>query len=158
MKKLLRTIDSFGPTFLRLTLGGVILIHGLQKTTNLFGGHGFAETVKMFTESMKIPYALALAAIITESAGAVCLIIGFLTRIWALGMVILMAVAIYKVHLPNGFFMNWMGNQKGEGIEYHILAIGMGLALMALGGGSASLDAGLSSGSKKEPKSDKFKA
>jgi putative oxidoreductase len=158
MKKLLRTVDSFGPTILRLVLGGVILMHGLQKTMGLFGGSGFEGTMKMFTENMKIPYGLAMAAIVTESVGSACLILGFLTRIWALGMVILMGIAVYKVHFANGFFMNWMGNQKGEGYEYHILVIGMALALLALGGGKASLDAGMSGSSRREPKSDKIKA
>jgi len=157
MKKLLQTVDSFGPTILRLVLGGVMLMHGLQKTTGNFGGQGFEGTMKMFTETMKIPYALAMAAIVTESVGSACLILGFLTRIWAIGMGILISVAAYKVHLANGFFMNWMGNQKGEGFEYHILVLGMSLALLFLGGGKASIDAGLS-GPKKEPKSDKFKA
>ena len=104
MKKLLQTVDSFGPTILRLVLGGVMLMHGLQKTTGNFGGQGFEGTMKMFTETMKIPYALAMAAIVTESVGSACLILGFLTRIWAIGMGILISVAAYKVHLANGFF------------------------------------------------------
>ena len=140
MKKLFRTIDSFGPAWLRLFLGGVILIHGLQKTAGFFGGNGYAATMKFFTETMHIPYGLALAAILTESVGAFCLIIGFLTRIWALGIGILISVAVFKVHAANGFFMNWSGKQKGEGFEYHLLVVGMALALLALGGGRASLD------------------
>ena len=52
--------------------------------------------------------------------------------------------AIFMAHLPNGFFMNWTGQQKGEGFEYHLLAIAICLALMILGGGRASLDRSLS--------------
>jgi putative oxidoreductase len=51
-----------------------------------------------------------------------------------------MAVAIFMVHLPNGFFMNWSGNQKGEGYEYHILAAAIAIALMIKGGGKLSVD------------------
>ena len=134
-----------------------MLIHGLQKTTHYFGGDGFEATLKMFTETMKIPYALAMAAIITESVGSICLILGFLTRFWAAGMAVLISVAAYKVHFANGFFMNWSGKQNGEGFEYHILVLGMSLALLALGGGKASIDAALS-GAPKEAKSDKIKA
>ena len=51
-----------------------------------------------------------------------------------------MTGAIFMVHLPNGFFMNWFGNQAGEGFEYHLLAIGMAAALMIAGGGKWSVD------------------
>jgi putative oxidoreductase len=48
------------------------------------------------------------------------------------------------VHLPNGFFMNWMGNQKGEGFEYHLLVLAMAAALLLRGAGAFSLDRALS--------------
>ena len=51
-----------------------------------------------------------------------------------------MGVAIYLVHWKNGFFMNWMGNRPGEGFEYHLLAIAIGLALVIKGGGRWSID------------------
>ena len=135
-----------------------MLAHGLQKTAGLFGGSGFSGTLKFFTETMHIPYALALAAIITESVGAFCLIIGFLTRIWALGMGVLITVAAFKVHLAYGFFMNWSGKQKGEGYEYHLLVLGMSLALAALGAGKASVDRAITRNSKDESESRRIKA
>jgi putative oxidoreductase len=54
-----------------------------------------------------------------------------------------MAVAVYKVHWHNGFFMNWTGHQQGEGFEFHILAIAMAIVLMVRGGGAASVDRAL---------------
>ena len=51
-----------------------------------------------------------------------------------------MLVAALMVHAPNGFFMNWFGQQKGEGIEYHILALAIVLALLIKGGGALSVD------------------
>ena len=68
----------------------------------------------------------------------------------ALGITGLMLGAIFMVHLPNGFFMNWMGNQKGEGFEYHLLAIGLAVALLVRGAGAFSLDRLLSGSSVRE--------
>jgi putative oxidoreductase len=51
-----------------------------------------------------------------------------------------MLSAILLVHGQIGFFMNWAGSQKGEGFEYHLLALGLSIALMIKGGGALSLD------------------
>jgi putative oxidoreductase len=67
-----------------------------------------------------------------------------LTRIAAFGVGGLMIGAIFMVHLANGFFMNWMGTQKGEGFEYHLLALAMAAALLLRGAGAFSLDRALS--------------
>jgi putative oxidoreductase len=53
-------------------------------------------------------------------------------------------VAIFMVHGPNGLFMNWTGQQKGEGFEYHLLAIAIAVVLMARGSGAFSVDRALS--------------
>jgi putative oxidoreductase len=63
-----------------------------------------------------------------------------LTRVAAFGVGCTMLVAVLMVHFQNGFFMNWMGAQQGEGFEYHILAIAIAIAVMIKGGGSFSLD------------------
>ena len=47
------------------------------------------------------------------------------------------------VHWPNGFFMNWYGNQKSEGFEYHLLASGIAITLIIVGAGAWSLDSAL---------------
>jgi putative oxidoreductase len=65
---------------------------------------------------------------------------GFFTRIAALGIVVNMVVATAMVGLPNGLFMNWFGNQKGEGIEFYLLAIVIGLTLILQGSGRWSVD------------------
>ena len=140
LTKILATRNDFAATALRIFLGLVILPHGLQKVFGWFGGFGFTGTMHHFTETMGIPYLLALLAIIAESAGAAALIAGFLTRISAFGVGITIAVGALMVHLDNGFFMNWFGNQAGEGFEYHLLVVGMALALMISGGGSFSVD------------------
>ncbi len=120
-------------------MGIVILPHGLQKLLGMFGGAGFSGTVDFFVSS-GIPAFIAILIIIGESFGALGLILGFLSRIAAFGITVIMLGAIFMVHLPNGFFMNWFGSNTGEGYEYHILAVGLGLVVLIKGGGIWSVD------------------
>lgn len=136
---LVATGDSIAPLFLRLALGLMILPHGLQKTLGWFGGYGFQGTMGYLTNTVGAPWIFALLAILAESVGGVMLLAGVGTRIAALGIGGVMLVAAAQ-HRSNGFFMNWFGNQKGEGIEFHLLALGMVLALLVLGGGKWSVD------------------
>ncbi len=53
-------------------------------------------------------------------------------------------VAIIMVHGANGFFMNWSGNQKGEGFEYHLLTLGLAVGVILAGAGKWSIDSALS--------------
>ncbi len=138
--KLLATADSLPLLIARVTLGLVMLPHGLQKTFGLFGGHGFAATMQGMSEGMGIPAVFVFLAIMAEFLGALFLIFGALGRIAAFGVGFTMLVAVLKVHGANGFFMNWMGNQKGEGFEYHLLAIGLALAVIIGGSGAFSVD------------------
>jgi putative oxidoreductase len=140
MKFLLKTNDSFAPTLARLTLGAVMFPHGAQKVLGLFGGYGFNGTMNFFTQQMHIPAAFAFLAIAAEFLGSLGLITGFLSRIAAFGIAVNMVVAIAMVHAANGFFMNWYGNQKGEGFEYHLLTLGVVLIVMIYGAGKLSLD------------------
>ena len=139
MGALLHTNDDFGLFIARITLGLVILPHGLQKLLGLFGGAGFSGTVDFFVGS-GIPTAVAILIIIAESFGALGLIFGLLSRIAAFGLMLIMLGAIFMVHLQNGFFMNWFGNQSGEGFEYHLLALGLSLVILIKGGGKWSID------------------
>lgn len=140
---LTRTNDSFAPTLARLTLGLVIFPHGAQKALGWFGGYGYSGTMGFFTDTMHIPAVFAFLAIAAEFAGSLALIAGLFSRVAALGIACVMIGAIATTHLPNGFFMNWTGAQKGEGIEYHLLALGLALIVMIYGAGRASLDARL---------------
>ena|SRR5947207_9215254 len=126
--------------FLRVVLGIVFLAHGMQKMLGWFGGPGFNGAMNMFTVAMHIPAPLAFLAIATEFFGSIALLIGFLARLAGLAIAIEMAVAVLLVHVPNGFFMNWTGNQPGEGFEYHILATAIALTIMLNGAGAWSLD------------------
>ena len=136
---LLQTESGWLGLVLRLTLAVVIFPHGAQKVLGWFGGHGFKNTLKFFTDS-GIPAGLALLAMAAEFLGPLGLVIGLLTRVAAFGIACVMLVAIVTVHWPHGFFMNWYGNHKGEGFEYHLLALGIAIALIIGGAGAWSVD------------------
>jgi len=139
-RKLVSTTNDSTLTVLRLVLGVVFLAHGAQKMLGWFGGYGFSATMGFFTQQMGIPAALAFLAIAAEFFGGLGLVVGFLGRMAAFGIVSNMVVAVLMVHLPYGFFMNWAGNQKGEGFDYHLLAIALGLAILVKGSGAFSVD------------------
>jgi len=136
---LLHTQDDIGPFIARVILGIVMLPHGLQKLLGMFGGAGFSGTVDFFVSS-GVPAFVAVLIIIGESFGSLGLIFGFLSRLAALGIAIIMLGAIFMVHLQNGFFMNWFGNKAGEGFEFHLLAVGLALIVLIKGGGKWSVD------------------
>ena len=135
-----KTNDSAAPLLARLTLGLVMFPHGAQKMLGWFGGYGYSGTMGYFTSTMHIPALFAFLAIAAEFAGSLALIAGLFSRVAAFGIASVMAVAIATTHYANGFFMNWYGNQKGEGFEYHLLALGLALIVIIYGAGKASLD------------------
>ena len=147
-KKLIHTKDDVAVLVLRLMLGIVFFPHGMQKLFGWFGGPGFSGMMGMFTDKMGIPAVFAFLAIMAEGLGALGLITGLLTRVAAFGIAVNMAVAVYMLHFQNGFFMNWFGNQKGEGYEYHLLVIAISIALMIKGGGTWSADKSIADGMK----------
>lgn len=138
--KIFVTTGGWPAFVLRVTLGIVFFAHGSQKLLGWFGGNGFSGTMGYFTEAMGMPAWLAFLVIVTEFFGALLLLAGYLTRAAAFGTLCIMIGAIAMVHLPYGFFMNWQGQQAGEGYEFHLLVIAMSIALIFLGGGEASVD------------------
>jgi len=124
---------------MRLALGLVFFPHGAQKVLGLFGGYGANATIQYFTK-MGLPPWVTVLVMAAEFGGSILLILGFLTRIAAFGIGCVMAGALIMVHAKVGFFMNWAGTQKGEGFEYHILALGLAVALIFAGGGAFSVD------------------
>lgn len=140
MKVLFQTDESWAGLILRLTLGLVMFPHGAQKLLGWYGGFGFSGTMGFFTETMHLPWLIAFLVIIGESFGSVALLLGLLTRFTAASLAVIMVGAIVTTHLPHGFFMNWFGKQAGEGFEYHLLVIGVGLGLLITGAGKWSVD------------------
>jgi putative oxidoreductase len=139
LKRLLTTSDDRIQLLLRLTLGLAMFPHGGQKLLGWFGGYGFTGTMGFMT-GMGMPAVLAFLVIMGESLGAVGLIVGFVTRFCAFGILMIMVGAVALVHFKYGFFMNWSGQGAGEGYEYHLIVAGLALALMIRGGGSLSVD------------------
>ena len=143
LKRLLQTTNDPVFTIIRLMLGLVFFAHGAQKMLGWFGGYGFSGTLSAFsTSGMPIP--LALFVILTEFFGSVALICGAFARVASGAIALLMVGAIAMVHAHFGFYMNWFGQQKGEGFEYHLLAIGLAVAVLVRGAGSFSIDGLLS--------------
>ncbi|MCZ8341867.1 MAG: DoxX family protein [Leptospira sp.] len=137
---LFSTSGDIIPLILRITAFVVIFPHGAQKLFGWFGGYGFKGTYGFFTGQMKFPGILAVLIILGESVGSVLILVGFLTKFAALSIGIIMLGAAVLAHRQNGFFINWNGNQKGEGYEFHILAMGLFLALVVGGAGEFSVD------------------
>ncbi len=111
------------------------LAHGSQKLLGWFGGHGMAGTVQAFHQGLGIPVPLAYLAIFTELFGGAAVLLGLLTRPAALGLAVTMAVAIFRVHWPNGFFLN-AADKPRDGIEFALALLGMSLALVLSGAGA----------------------
>ena len=144
MKKILNTnAENWSALVARLVLGATVFAHGAQKLFGWFGGYGFKGTMGFLTAQVGLSSFLALMVILIESVAALMIIAGVFTRVAAIGIFGLFAIIMLKFHSANGFFMNWAGNQKGEGIEYFIILLGVALTLIIAGGGKASVDASL---------------
>ncbi len=143
MKKLMTTANDIALTTLRLVLGVVFFAHGAQKMLGWFGGYGFSGTMGYLTHMAHLHSPVAFLVICIEFFGGLGLIVGLLTRVAAFGIGVEMIGAVLTVHLANGFFMNWAGNQKGEGYEYHLLAIAIAGVLLSRGAGAFSVDRAL---------------
>jgi putative oxidoreductase len=134
------TYASWSHLVVRLGLGIVFFAHGAQKTFGWFGGHGLSATIGGFRQMNIPPAATALAAFI-ECFGGLALIIGLLARPVALALILVMLMAIVKVHARNGFFLNFaMTPGKGHGYEFNLALIAMALSILIGGAGALSID------------------
>jgi putative oxidoreductase len=140
LSKVFATDADVGPLLARVALGAVMFPHGAQKVLGWFGGYGLEGTIGFMTSKLGIPAPFAVLAIAAEFLGAIGLVTGLLSRVAAFGVGVVMIVAIVTVHLGNGFFMNWTGQQAGEGFEYHVLALALAAIVLVKGAGAASLD------------------
>jgi putative oxidoreductase len=124
----------------RIVLGIIFFAHGAQKMLGWYGGLGLASSMRTFTEYLHLPSTLAFLVIAGEFFSGLGLIVGLFSRIAALVIALTMVGAIATVHFRFGLFLNWLGTQKGHGIEYHLLAIALALVVIVKGGGAFSLD------------------
>ncbi len=140
LRTLIRTTDDRTAALARLALGLVMFPHGAQKALGWFGGYGIEGTMGFLTGGVGLPAALAATVIAAEFLGALGLIVGLLGRAAAFGIASVMVGAVVTVHAKVGFFMNWSGQQQGEGFEFHLLALALALIVMVRGSGAWSLD------------------
>jgi putative oxidoreductase len=128
----LEGLQRFAVLMLRLLLGAVFVMHGSQKLLGGAGVAGFAGVLNKIGIEPHVPLAWVVA--ITEFVGGICVFLGFLTRFWAAGLAIDMAVALFKVHLANGFFISKNGFEL-------VLTLGiLALAVVFMGPGAPSVD------------------
>jgi putative oxidoreductase len=139
-KKIFSTGTESHLTVLRITLGIVMLGHGLQKSLGWFGGFGWTNSIGYFTNTVGLPAVLGGFVILIETIGAVLLILGFAGRINAALMIAVITGAFFVDHFPNGFFMNWFGTHKGEGYEFDLLFVAIAMAIVIKGSGRFSVD------------------
>ena len=140
INKILNTESNWGALVVRLTLGIVLFPHGAQKMLGWFGGYGFTATMDAFTNQMQLPWIVAFSVIMIEFFGSISLILGFASRLWSMAIAGLFTGIIFTNHLEHGFFMNWFGNQAGEGYEYALLIIGLAISVLISGSGKNALD------------------
>ncbi len=140
VKQILKTNPNIGFSISRWMLGLVIFPHGAQKLLGLFGGYGYSGTMDFLTTQMDLPSIVAFSVIMIEFFGSISLVLGFFSRFWSIALVGMFAGIIITTQLEHGFFMNWFGNQAGEGYEYSLLVIGLALSIVANGSGKWSID------------------
>jgi len=139
MNTLIKSITAsqagFGITILRIIAGITFAAHGAQKLFGWFGGYGLAG-VAQWMESIGLApgYLMALMAGSAEFFGGVALIIGLLVRPAAAVLAVTMLVAIFTVHLANGFFMS------NNGYEFALALLAISVALVFAGAGKLSVD------------------
>jgi uncharacterized membrane protein YphA (DoxX/SURF4 family) len=138
--RIFSTHNDWTGLIIRLTLGLILFPHGAQKVFGWFGGPGFAKEMDFFTGTLHLPWLIAFLVILIEFLGAISLVLGLASRIWSVAIIALFTGIIIIAHADNGFFMNWFGTQKGEGFEYHLLIIGLALAILVQGSGKYALD------------------
>lgn len=139
----LATYPSWSHLVVRVALGVVFFAHGAQKVFGWFGGPGLRGVVAGFT-SLGVPAPAAILASFIEFLGGVAMVLGLLARPAAIGIIVVMLVAIAKVHARHGFFLNFQGTPgRGHGFEFNFVLIAMALSILIGGAGVLSVDRAL---------------
>ena len=136
-------MQPFGPAVLRLVVGVIFFAHGAQKLLGIWGGGGIDGTAAFFSQvglGPAVPLAIMVGAI--ELAGGILLVLGDFTLPVTLALTVNIVVAIWKVHLAQGFFLNWAAAPAaGHGYEFNLALLAALVSLMLTGPGALSLDA-----------------
>jgi putative oxidoreductase len=135
-------LAAYGPAVLRVALAVVFIAHGGQKLFGIWGGPGLEATAGFFAQMNLAPaMPLAFAVAVIEFVGGLLLLAGAFTFVTALLLAVDMFVAILKVHLAAGFFLNWnLIPGQGHGFEYNLTLLAALICLMLTGPGALSMD------------------
>ena len=129
---------SISLLILRLGLALAFFAHSSQQL-GWHGGRGFKGTIDNWKVVFGLPTPLGAIGILTEILASCALVAGILVRPAALGLVIFLAVAIWKAHWKHGYFLAQPGG-KGMGIEFCLALLIIALALVVGGAGDISLE------------------
>jgi putative oxidoreductase len=119
--------NTVAPLILRLCLAAVFIYHGMD----LVGKSGGSAWHR------DLPVVQQVLVAWGQLLGGIAMLLGFLTRLAAIGLAAIMVGAIALVHWPHGFSL---GNPDGPGYEYNVVLIGICLALLLTGGGTLAVD------------------
>ncbi|GFM56466.1 DoxX family protein [Pseudomonas capsici] len=135
IKSVLSTRAGYGLTVLRIIVGIIFIAHGSQKLFGAFGGYGLEGTAQfMASQGLNPGYLMALLSGSVEFFGGLAVLIGLLARPAALGLSVLLLVAIFSVHIGNGLFM------ANNGYEFALALLGGSIAILIEGAGKLSAD------------------
>jgi len=140
-------VKGLGIVVLRMALAAVFIAHGANKLFGAFGGPGIGtggltNTADFIAHlGLTPPFPLAVLVGLAELLGGALLVIGWFTRWVSIALIITTGIAVWKVHLPSGFFLNWTGaSGVGQGMEFSVVLIGALACLALSGGGDFSID------------------
>ena len=135
LKSITRTHAGYGISLLRIVTGLTFAAHGAQKLFGWFGGYGL-EGTGQWMASIGLQPGLLMAALAgaAEFFGGLALLLGLLTRPAAALTAFTMLIAVFSVHIGNGFFM------ANNGYEYAFVLLVAALSLLVSGGGRYSVD------------------
>ncbi|WP_122317863.1 DoxX family protein [Pseudomonas cichorii] len=135
IKSVLSTRAGYGLTVLRIIVGIIFIAHGSQKLFGAFGGYGLEGTAQfMESQGLAPGYLMALLSGSVEFFGGLAVLVGLLARPAALGLAVLLLVAIFSVHIGNGLFM------ANNGYEFALALLGGAIAILIEGAGKLSVD------------------
>ncbi len=127
---------NIGLLIIRLVIGLLFVGHGAQKLFGWFGGYGLKGTGGWFESiGMKPGVTMALIAGLTEFVGGILFALGLLTPVAGILIAGTMAMAIIKVHAPNGLWIT------SNGYEYNLTLLGVAIGVALTGPGKYALDA-----------------
>lgn len=132
-KDILRSTDV-GLLVLRLTVGGLMLFHGVSKAI------GGVDGIAGMLEGMGLPGFIAYGALLCELVAPVMMVLGVWTRAASLALAVNMVVAILMAHAADIFALN--PATGAWAIELPALYLFGAVALCFSGGGRLSLTRG----------------